>query len=196
MKKLFAALGICSLLIIAPCGCKPHSEEVGPPPFSQNFTGIAGAFGPEHDLTAVLYFIGSEANVGGIALRGTEASAEPFTFTYQISEQGKITFSFDGDGKAEGTLHGISLSVQAKAGGKDYSFSGDFYPFSILVDSETTEEGYLTAGHPFSDVVTNVEEAEGISYNGVPISYSDLIQKVMPKEAVTIIFHIDTVDYN
>lgn len=155
-------------------------------PFSKNFTGVAGAFDNSGTQTATLLLSGAEASAGAITLKDDASSF--FSFVYTISDDGEIGFSFDqsDEASASGTLHGYEISVLATIRQKDYKFSGTFYSFREIVDGEVTEEGYLTAGYPLNDAVTNADYGDTIKMNGEEIGYDEFQNLKMPEKAVEI----------
>lgn len=182
MKKLFRILPLLPIFLLSIClfGCS------SPTPFSENFTGVAGAFDGSGNLTAVLLFSGAEAKAGEITLKDGESA--PLSFVYSISDKGDISFTFDPgtDAAALGTLHGYEIDVTATAGGKTYTFRGVFHAFTEKIDGEITEDGYVTAGHPLSDVVTGADPEDSIYLNREPISYEALQSGKMPDKDLLI----------
>lgn len=174
MKKRTLFVTIVSMLLsvclFAACG--------GEKPFSRRFTGIVGCFGAAEELTAVLQLSDSDQAFGEIAVKAPEE--RNYTFRYAISENGDITFTFDGEGEASGTLHGKEIDVTAKVGGKEYLFAGTFYLLTEKIDGEIAEEGYVVSGHPFSDVITPPEETERLTVNGTPMTTDEFSASVMP----------------
>ncbi len=189
MKKMFpilmtAALGMT--LCFAACAKEktpPTPSGADNPPFSIQFTGVAGAFDGQTQ-TATLLFSGAEARAGEITLK-TETSPI-FPFVYTISESGTITFDFEPgtEATAEGTLHGYTLTASATVQGKSFDFSGTFYAFTEKVDGEVTEDGYITAGYPLNDAATNIEEGDEIEMNGKRITYEEFQAAKMPAESL------------
>ena len=172
---MILALSLLSMFLSACCGEKP---------FSQRFAGIVGSFDEAGKLEAVLQLSDSEQAFGEIVVMAPEQ--QNCTFRYAISENGEISFTFDGEGEANGTLHGKIIDVTAKVGGRELVFSGTLYLMTEKIDGEVAEEGYVAAGHPFSDVVTPPEETVTLTVNGAPMTVDEFLASSMPAQDTVI----------
>lgn len=182
-KKFFMAISIVSMLILSAAlftACAPESITETDPPFAQRFTGVVGSYDESGNLTAVLLFPESEQAEGRINLKN--APELNITFQYTISQEGNIAFTFDTEDTASGTLHGKDIEVTAKVNGQTIEFMGTFYLLTEKIDGEVAEEGYVVAGHPFSDVITPPDETKTLTVNGVQLTIGEFIASKMPAQ--------------
>ncbi len=150
------------------------------PPFAKLFTGITSSFDASGEMIAVLRFSESEQAYGEIEIVKTSKTSP---FRYSVSDDGKITFTFDTESdSASGTLYGKDIDVTATVGGETFKFSGTFYLFTVKVNGEITEEGYVTSGHPLSDVETPPPETKSLKVNGVETTVEEFMTMRMPPQ--------------
>ncbi len=173
-KRGIGVFAICIMIFSSICLAACGSAA----PFAQKFAGVVGSFDGEN-LSAVLLFSDSDEREGRINL--SDAPQLNITFRYTVSEKGDISFDFDTDDRASGTLHGKDIRVTAHVNGRTIDFSGTFYLLTEKVDGEVDEEGYVTAGHPFSDVIPLPEDTKGITINGQETSQEEFSNFVMPE---------------
>lgn len=178
IAKVFSFLWIFALAVTFFAACKPE------PPFAQRFTGVVGSFDDAGNMTAVLLFPESEQAEGRIDL--TDDPSLNITFRYTVSRSGEISFDFDTEGEASGTLHGKDIAVTAHVNGRTITFSGTFYLLTEKIDGEVTEEGYVAAGHPFSDVITPPEETKTLTVNGSEMTVEEFSASKMPARDTTV----------
>lgn len=179
LKKFFFIVSlIClSALSIFPA-CSFFNEQE--PPFEKLFTGITSSFDDSGEMIAVLRFSESEQAYGEIEIVKTSKTSP---FRYSISDDGKISFTFDTEGdSASGTLYGKDIDVTATVDGEVLRFFGTFYLFTVKVNGEITEEGYVTAGHPLSDVETPPPETKSLLVNGVEKTVEEFMSMKMPSQ--------------
>lgn len=148
-------------------------------PFARKFAGVVGSFDDEKRLAAVLLFSDSDQAEGRINL--TDAPQLNITFRYTVSEKGEITFDFDTDDTASGTLYDKDIRVTAHVNGRTIEFSGTFYLLTEKIDGDVDEEGYVVAGHPFSDVIPLPEDVKTITVNGEQTTAEEFSGFVMPE---------------
>ena len=178
-KRTIGFFAICVMMISSICMAACGSAA----PFAQRFAGVVGSF-DKAGLSAVLLFSDSEQAEGRINL--IDAPQLNITFRYTISETGDITFDFDTDDTASGTLHGKEIKVTAHVNGRTVEFSGTFYLLTERADGEVVEEGYVTAGHPFADVMPLPEDTKTITVNGQETSMEEFMNFVMPGRDTTV----------
>ena len=166
---------VSTVLFVA---CTPKLPTEAEPPFAQRFTGVVGSFDESDNLAAVLLFPESEQAEGRINLKN--APELNITFQYTISKEGDITFAFDTEDTASGTLHGKDIAVTATVNGQTLEFKGTFYLLTEKIDGEVTEEGYVVAGHPFSDVITPPDETKTLTVNGMQMTVETFLTATMP----------------
>ena len=182
-RKFFIALSFVCIFIMSAvlfAACAPESLAGAEPPFAQRFTGVVGSYDESGNLTAVLLFPESEQAEGRINLKNTPTLN--ITFRYTISKEGDITFAFDTEDTASGTLHGKDIEVTAMVNGQTMQFKGTFYLLTEKIDGEVTEEGYVVAGHPFSDVITPPDETKTLTVNGTPMTAEEFLTATMPAQ--------------
>lgn len=197
MKKISTflfPLALGAALCFSACAkpSEPNDSEIDPP-FSLNFTGVAGAYDEAQNRLATLLFSGAEAHAGEITLTTDESPTFPFVYT--ISNDGMITFDFEAEEgvTAQGSLHGYRLDATATIQGKSYNFLGTYYEFTEKMvtkemdDGEITEQGYITAGYPLNDAASNVEELDTITMNGKTVTYAEFQAAKMPEEALELV---------
>lgn len=183
IKKIFFIVSIVCLaaLSIFPACSFFNSHK---PPFEKLFTGITSSLDDSGEMIAVLRFSESEQAYGEIEIMKT---AETSPFRYSVSDDGKISFTFDSESdSASGTLYGKDIDVTATIGGETLKFSGTFYLFTVKVNGEITEEGYVTAGHPLSDVETPPPETKTLTVNGVEKTVEEFMSMKMPPQDTTV----------
>ncbi len=179
--KFFAVFSFVWMLIASAAlfvACAPQSLAEVEPPFAKRFTGVVGSFDGAGDLTAVLLFPESEQAEGRINLKN--APELNITFQYTVSDEGDIAFAFDTEDTASGTLHGKDIAVTATVNSQTMQFKGTFYLLTEKIDGEVTEEGYVVAGHPFSDVITPPEETKTLTVNGTQMTVEAFLAATMP----------------
>lgn len=188
IKKYFLVVALVCLaaLSIFPACSFFNAQE---PPFAKLFTGITSSFDESGEMIAVLRFSESEQAYGEIEIVKT---AETSAFRYSVSDDGKISFTFDTKSdSASGTLYGKEIDVTATVNGETLKFSGTFYLFTVKVNGEITEEGYVTAGHPLSDVETPPPETKSLTVNGVEKTVEEFLSMKMPPQDTVVEISVD-----
>lgn len=177
--KIFTALSVVCVFVLS-----AFLAACGSAPFARRFTGVVGSYDGSGNPVAVMLFPESEQAEGRINL--TNAPESNIEFRYTVSAEGEISFDFDTEDAATGTLHGKDISVTAHVNGQTLAFSGTFYLLTVKIDGDVTEEGYVTAGHPFSDVVPLPEEVKTITVNGAEMTVEKFEASKMPEKDTTV----------
>lgn len=180
IKRFYIAISFICLLALSTLFPACSFSNVHKPPFAKLFTGITSSFDETGKLTAILRFSESEQAYGEIEIMNTSKTSP---FRYLVSDDGEITFSFDTESDtASGTLYGKDIDVTANIDGETLKFVGTFYLFTVKMNGEITEEGYVTAGHPLSDIETPPPETKSLTVNGVEKTTEEFMTMTMPPQ--------------